>query len=64
MASIQEWFEKIAGITQEERERWAFVQQVYARREPLYSAELQMPACWRRRSTHGAGAARRLASRY
>ena len=48
MNHLQEWFERIAGISQEERQRLAFARQLYGR--PSFDpAALEIPACWRRR---------------
>ncbi|QEL65551.1 hypothetical protein OTERR_20750 [Oryzomicrobium terrae] len=49
MKRIQKWFEQIAGITQEERERWALAQQVFAT-QPIDVLALQVPAYWRRKA--------------
>ncbi|SDH07295.1 hypothetical protein [Propionivibrio dicarboxylicus] len=49
MNAIQAWFERIAGITQEERERLAFARELYGR--PSFDpAAFEKPACWRRRT--------------
>jgi hypothetical protein len=53
MNYLQKWFELIAGITQEERDRREFAEQVFARR--IFDAALQTPACWRRRSARNSG---------
>jgi hypothetical protein len=49
MNRIQRLFERIAGISQEERNRWALAQEIYfgPRVDALY---LRTPACWRRRA--------------
>lgn len=53
MNRIQKWFEQITGASQEERRRWALVQEVFGGRSVDISA-LQKPACWRRKSrTYG-----------
>ena len=50
MNQIQKLFELIAGISQEERERWAFAQHVFqAPRLDVHA--LQTPACWRRKGS-------------
>ena len=49
MKRIQKWFEQIAGISQEERQRWAMAQQVFAAR-PIDVLALQRPAYWRRKA--------------
>lgn len=55
MSQIQHWFERIAGITEEERRRMAFAKVFFGQRG-LDTAVLQRPACWRRsRSRSGAG---------
>ena len=49
MNRIQRVFEFIAGISQQERDRWALAQEIYSapRRDVL---ALQTPACWRRKA--------------
>lgn len=48
MNPIQEWFERIAGITHEERQRLAFARALYGR--PSFDpAAFEKPACWRRK---------------
>lgn len=49
MNRIQKVFEFIAGISQQERDRWALAQEIYGapRRDVL---ALQTPACWRRKA--------------
>lgn len=49
MKRIQKWFEQIAGVSQEERARWAMAQQIFAPR-PLDVMALQTPAYWRRKA--------------
>jgi hypothetical protein len=49
MNRIQKWFETIAGVTQEERERRAFAQAFFGSK-PVDVVALQTPACWRRKS--------------
>ena len=49
MKRMQNWFEIIAGISQEERERYALAQEIYGNKGQDISA-LQKPACWRRKS--------------
>lgn len=49
MNRIQKWFEQIAGITQEERERRAFAQAIFGSK-PVDVLALQTPACWRRKA--------------
>ena len=49
MNAIQAWFERIAGITQEERARLAFVRALYGR--PSFDpAVFEKLVCWRRRA--------------
>ena len=55
MNHIQKWFERIAGITQEERERREFAQKLFGRQQFDTSA-LHKPACWRRKHALGAAA--------
>ncbi|EXI69724.1 MAG: hypothetical protein AW08_00217 [Candidatus Accumulibacter adjunctus] len=50
MNTIQKWFEQVAGVTRDERARWALAQQVYGARG-LDVAALQKPACWRRKAS-------------
>ena len=49
MNHLQKWFEKIAGITQEERARWELAHEVFSQKK-MDVAAFQKPACWRRRS--------------
>lgn len=49
MNRIQQWFEHIAGLTQEERQRQAFVAEIFGAK-PLDVLALQTPACWRRQA--------------
>ena len=49
MNRIQKWFEQIAGVSQEERHRWALAQEFF--KAPLLNTSaLQKPARWRRKS--------------
>jgi len=50
MSHIQYWFERFAGITDEERRRVAFAKDFFGQRE-LDTTLLQTPACWRRRTS-------------
>ena len=50
MNRMQRLFERIAGISQEERNRWAFAQSIYGA-PPKDLLVLQTPACWRRKAT-------------
>ena len=47
--SLQYWFERFAGITDEERHRMAFAKDFFGQRG-LDTTRLQTPACWRRSS--------------
>jgi hypothetical protein len=49
MNRIQRLFELIAGISQEERDRWALAQAIYGA-PPLDVLALRTPACWRRKT--------------
>ena len=49
MDRIQRLFELIAGLTQEERNRWELAQEIYnAPRMDIMA--LRTPACWRRKA--------------
>ena len=48
--SLQYWFERFAGITDEERRREAFAKDFFGQRG-LDTERLQAPACWRRSRT-------------
>ena len=50
MICMQRLFERIAGISQEERNRWALAQAIYGA-PPKDLLVLQTPACWRRKAT-------------
>lgn len=50
MNRLQQWFEQIAGLTLEERQRWALAQEIYGK-PPVDAQALEMPACWRRRAS-------------
>ncbi|HET7776191.1 MAG TPA: hypothetical protein VFK74_07485 [Azospira sp.] len=54
MNRIQKWFEHIAGVTQEERERRAFAQAFFGSK-PVDVVALQTPACWRRKARLAGG---------
>ena len=45
--SLQYWFERIAGVSDEERRRVAFAKAFFGQRG-LDTTRLQKPACWRR----------------
>ncbi|MCE1243506.1 hypothetical protein [Oryzomicrobium sp.] len=49
MKFIQKWFEQIAGVSQEERQRWALARQIYSTQHIDVMA-LQRPAYWRRKA--------------
>lgn len=49
MNRIQQWLKQIAGVSQEERQRWAVAQEIFGTRGPDVSA-FQKPACWRRKA--------------
>lgn len=48
MKQIQKWFERIAGLTQEERDRYATAREIFGNAGPDTHA-LALPACWRRK---------------
>ena len=50
MNQVQRWFERIAGITEEERRRTAFARAFFGQ-QGLDTTALQTPACWRRRTS-------------
>ena len=54
MSQIQYWFERFAGITDEERRRVAFAKEIFGQRG-LDTTALQRPACWRRRAPRSGG---------
>lgn len=56
MNRIQKWFEQIAGVTQEERQRWALAQEIFGTPR-IDTVALQKPACWRRKATRPRGCA-------
>lgn len=60
MGQLQYWFERIANVTNEERQRVAFAKALFEPRIWDTSA-LQTPACWRRarKTIGGRGAADR-----
>lgn len=47
MHQLQRWFDRIAGVTEEERRRMDFAQDFFGQRG-LDTTPLQTPACWRR----------------
>ena len=49
MNRIQKWFEQIAGVSQEERVRWALSREIFDTPR-LNMLTLQKPACWRRKA--------------
>jgi hypothetical protein len=49
MSRLQEWFEKIVGITEKERDRRELAESLFGR--PLFdAAAFHKPACWRRKT--------------
>ena len=49
MNQLQKWFDKVAGVTQEERARYEFAREVFCT-QPIDVVVLQTPACWRRKA--------------
>ena len=49
MNRIQRLFEVIAGVSQEERQRWAQAQEIFCT-PPVNVLALRLPACWRRKT--------------
>ncbi len=47
MKQLQEWFNRIAGVCNEDQERLAVARAIFAERGPDLAA-LTTPACWRR----------------
>jgi len=47
MGRVQNWFEKVVGVTEEELRRREFAQRIFGQR-PMDISALQRPACWRR----------------
>lgn len=47
MKQLQAWFNRIAGVYEEEQERLAVARAIFAERGPDLAA-LAAPACWRR----------------
>ena len=47
MKQLQVWFNRIAGVCNEEQERLAVARAIFAERGPDLAA-LATPACWRR----------------
>lgn len=48
MHIIQKWFERLAGITQDELDRIHLATEVFRGEPRIDLAQLHMPACWRR----------------
>ena len=49
MDQVQQWFERLVGVTPENRTRRYVTEPLF--RQPLFdAAALQTPACWRRKS--------------
>lgn len=58
MSHLQTWFERIAGISQEERDRREFARELFG--SPRFNpSAFQTPACWRRKRS----VSRRLSGR-
>ncbi len=55
MNHIQYWFEKLAGIQQETRERATLAESLFAK-PPFDAAAFHKPACWRRKAAPCSGA--------
>lgn len=51
MKQLQKWFDRLAGVSQEEQQRLARAHAIFASRGPDL-AVLATPACWRRRAQH------------
>lgn len=49
MKRLQQWFDQIAGVTQDELDRQARAREIFAA-VGVDVARLTMPACWRRRA--------------
>jgi hypothetical protein len=49
MKRLQQWFDLIAGISHDQQARLEQARAIFAASGPDV-AELQMPACWRRRA--------------
>jgi hypothetical protein len=52
MGTVQKWFERLAGVTPDERARYEFARALFDR-QPFDNAALQKPACWRRQTRRG-----------
>jgi len=50
MNRLQKWFEHIAGVSLEERQRWALAQEIFGPSRIDFSI-LEKPACWRRKTS-------------
>lgn len=48
MKTLQQWFEKLAGVSQDELDRISLAAKVFAEEQRLDLASLKTPACWRR----------------
>lgn len=48
MHTIQKWFERLAGVTEDEIERLHIASRVFRARPAFDLARLETPACWRR----------------
>ncbi|MCE1239413.1 MAG: hypothetical protein LWW83_05765 [Azonexaceae bacterium] len=49
MKQLQKWFDRLAGVSEEEQKRLARAHAIFAQRGPDLAA-LSTPACWRRRA--------------
>lgn len=49
MKRLQQWFDQIAGVTQDERDRQARAREIFAT-VGVDISRLTMPACWRRQA--------------
>lgn len=59
MERVQAWFERIVGVSSEERRRQVFVEEVFS--QYRFDASLfERPACWRRLRRATVGGFRRI----
>lgn len=49
MEQLQKFFERLAGVTHEEKRRLAFARQLFGASGIDFEA-MEVPACWRRRN--------------
>ncbi len=52
MDQVQQWFDKLVGVTPGDNPRQHVAESLF-RRPPFDSAAFQTPACWRRKSLPG-----------